>query len=159
MSLAEMLVAVSLSAVVLLTGTALLLRLLHQASDEVGRPPVLGGPDQLALLQMERDAQRAVDAPQRRGDWRAEQGTILFEMPDGEVVVYHRESDVLMRTVIGEPHEPERVRRLVDELIGADFARREKVFHLRLTRSGHDPRYRVVLGRNLGRHAPPEGGR
>lgn len=156
MSLAELLVAVSLSAIVLLTGTALLLHLLHQASDEVGRPPAIGGRDQLALLQMERDAQRAVAAPERKGDWRTEQGTILLEMPDGPVVVYHREEDRLLRTVIGKPHEPERVRELVDELIGADFALRGDVFHFRLTRSGQSGRYRVVLGRNLGRR-PPQG--
>ena len=159
MSLAEVLVAVALSAVVLLVGTALLIRLLHQASDEVGRPPVVGGNDQLALLQMERDAQRAIAAPERKGDWRTEQGTILFEMLDGTVIVYHREDDRLLRTVIGDTHEPVRVRELVDELIGADFARTGSVFHLRLTRSGGSRRHRVVLGRNIGATPLPPGQR
>lgn len=158
MSLAELLVAISLSAVVLLTGTWLLLQLLHDASREVGKPPAVGGPDQLALELMSRDAQRARRAPERRGEWRTEQGAILFEMPDGRLVVYHREDDRLLRTVIGEPHEPERVRQLVDDVVGADFARRGNVFHLRLTRSGHPGRHAVVLGRNLGRHLPGEGG-
>ena len=159
MSLAELLVAVALSAVVLLAGTALLIRLLHQASDELGRPPVIGGRDQLALRQMERDAQAAVAAPESRGHWRTEQGTILFEMADGRLIVYHREEERLLRTVIGAPHEPERVRELADGLIGADFARSGTLFHLRLTRSGRPGRYRVVLGRNLGRRLPGERGR
>lgn len=159
MSLAEMLVAVALSGVVLLTGTALLLRLLHQASDELARPPAYGGRDQLALMQMERDAQRALDAPEHGGGWRTEQGTILFKMPKGELIVYHREDDRLLRTVIGEPHEPERVRELVDGLIGADFAQTGSLFHLRLTGSNGQQRHRVVLGRNIGLQPLPESGR
>lgn len=159
MSLAEVLVAVALSAVVLLVGTALLIRLLHQASDELGRAPVVGGRDQLALLQMERDAQRAIDAPDRNGDWRTEPGVILFEMPDRTVIVYHREDDRLLRTVIGKAHDPETVRELVDDLIGVDFVQTGSLFHLRLTRSGGTRRHRVVLGRNIGLAPLPPGER
>ena len=86
----------------------------------MGRPPAIGGPDQLALRHMARDAQRAVGAPQRKRGWSTEQGTILFDMPDGRMVVYHREDDRLLRTVLGEPHESDRVKLLVDELMGEE---------------------------------------
>ena len=156
MSLAELLVAVSLSAVVLLAGTWLLVMLLRHAAEQVGREPAIGGPEHLALQWMERDAQRAVAAPAVRDGWEAAADRLLLTMPDGALVIYHREDERLLRTEIPGPGEPERTKLLVGRVVGADFSVGGSLVHLWLNRTGSPAHHRVVLARNLGRRPPSE---
>ena len=156
MSLAELLVAVSLSAVVLLAGTWLLILLLRHAAEQVGRDPVIGGPEDQALQWIERDAQRASSAPARKDGWEAAADSLLLVQPSGALVIYHRDGDRLLRTEIPGPGEPERTKLIVEGVVGADFSVSGSLVHLWLRRSTTPMRHRVVLARNLGRKPPSD---
>ena len=154
MSLVELMVAVALSGIVLVGGAGLLIRLLQQASTEVGREPAAGAPVDVAVQLVERDLRQARRLPRSDGRWLAGPTTLLLLLPDQQRVVYHRDGGRLLRlTAMGEAAEY-RQRLLLDHVLTAEYSRRDAdagTFDIWLRQEGGAVRHRVVLARNLGR--------
>jgi hypothetical protein len=144
LSLVEALVALTLSIVMLVVGTALLVQMLRDAQRHAGRAPSVGGATDLALALIERDVRQAVGVG-------IEDAALVVVLESGERVGYVRDGTELARLTRAAGAESERSHVLVRQVNVATFEQDGRVVDVWLGVGEEDLRHRTVLARNAQR--------
>jgi type II secretory pathway component PulJ len=148
-SLAEALVALVLTSIVLVAAGAFFAALGRHADREAGRSPGVGGPTDAAIARLERDLTLAESLPRRAGRRHADSRTLLLELQDGSVVAWTQDGSRLMRGVQDDRHRFDD-KLVLDRLRFVDLRpRSERLFEIGLSRRDEPVRRRTVLLRNL----------
>jgi hypothetical protein len=152
MSLAEMLVVVAITGMLVLGTATVLISLTRHAGIQAGRPPRVGGRTDVALEAIERDLQLARAIPADAGGLPA--GFLLVERADGELVTWRQQGQHLLRGTVDEEHELHE-RTVADALLLFDAQRAgPRLVDVTLRRREEPVRRRSVLLRNLEEDAP-----
>ena len=149
LSLAEVLVALLITTIVLLGAGAFFTAVGRQASREGGRSPGVGGPTDAALGRLERDLTMATSLPRHEGRVHADGQTLLLTLPDGTLVQWRQDGDRLVRAVMDDRRRFDE-KRVLDRVLFVDLRTRSaRLFEVGLRRKEEPVRRRTVLLRNL----------
>jgi len=146
-SVVELLVALALSAVVIVVGCALFLELARDGAAQAGREPAVGGSTDVALEMLVRDVRSAAAREPARGAWR--DGGLVLRQGDGSLVAWEATGDSLVRRCGPAGQEPE-ARVVLDDLVVAEIdADARGVVRVRVRAPDGPLRERLVLARNF----------